>query len=122
MYFAKHLNYWFIFSGGMLFFTLPFSYNQSEGTFFSVFIINIVYLFTNYYLIKVSLNRDPSFYLEKNIIIKIFSFSFFFVFLINFLYFYISNSFFEFSAVDSLMYDEWAREMIDYGFFEGILN
>lgn len=112
------LNIWFGFTVVISLFSLVFSLKFESGVSFKSFIINIIYI-TLFYIVISNQLRSKNFEKSK-LVILILIFSFLFLFIFKLLYFNDSSSFFEFSAVDSLQYHNFALKVNEEGFIDGI--
>lgn len=119
---TKYLNKWFLFTFVMLAITLVMSLNNIDRTSFASFFINVIYLVLFYITILRVIKYHQ--FSKGTLIIITTLFSILFLIIFKLLYFNHTDSFFEFSAVDTLQYHEFALRVNEneLGFFEGIYN
>lgn len=122
MHINRILNTWFFLSLVLVILTLVVAFANYESVRFSVFFINLLSLIGFYLIVQNSLiNHNNTYYSSGRLLRTLFWYSLAFVLAYNFLYYYVNNNFFEFSARDSLSYDEWAKWMVKGGnIFTGI--
>lgn len=116
----KIINIWFFFTLIFSVFSLIMSLKFESQVSYSAFFINIIYLVI-FYVISTKQIRSSN-HNKVKLITICFIFSFLFLLMFKMLYFNDSNSFFEFSAVDSIQYHEFATKITEDGFWNGIFN
>ena len=116
----KLINYWAIFNFIIL--ASCFLIADTSDIYISAIFINILSIILLYTIIRYSINRASFFYSKNKIIYISIIASLFFLILYKCFYYFQSDGFFELNAVDSLKYHDWAIEMNEYGFFNGIYN
>jgi hypothetical protein len=113
---TKILNLWIILTFVMLLLTSTLAFPAKGEIRLTVLLLNIVSAMSFYFIIKQSIeNKNYSWYNSKRLSIILLWYSLAFVTLYNLFYYYETQSFFEFSARDTLQYDELARWMIRDG-------
>lgn len=116
---ASFLNTWFLLTIATLSVTLYWSISLDQEVIFTVFFINLFFVFGFYTVVAHGLsNRNLKYYSKKRLLLTVGIFSFISVYLLNLMYYYYSGTFFEFTAVDSIKYHRWALEMNQIGYSE----
>lgn len=119
----KLLNRWFVFTLFMLIITFIIASRNDKLFSESGFLINLLSTIVFFYLIGMSLKEKSMKYFSKKRLVALVSFySLLFVFIYNLLYFWKTGDFYEFSAVDTFEYDGYAKKMINYGLYQGIVK
>ena len=114
----KFLNRWFLFSFFMLVFGLLSSFENKISI--SSLFISVCYLILFYIIVTDSIIKKRN--KTSDLIFTCTFFSLFFLLLFKMLYYFESGSFFEFSAIDSLQYHEFALNVNKEGFWRGVVN
>lgn len=120
----KLVNRWFFMSLNLLVLTVILSLKIENQFIYLVFFMNIIILSISYFILVNEIGNDADKYssssLKKKILIISTCISFLAVISYNLIYYYYTNSFFEFSAVDSLEYHQNAIWMKDHGIIQSI--
>jgi hypothetical protein len=114
----KSLNKWFLFSFFMLVFGLISSFENNISI--SSLFISVCYLIFFYIIVTDSIIKKRK--KTSDLIFTCTFFSLFFLLLFKTLYYFETGFFFEFSAVDSLQYHEFALNINKEGFWRGVAN
>lgn len=114
----KFLNRWFLFSFFMLVFGLLSSFENNISI--SSLFISVCYLIFFYIIVTDSIIKKRK--KTSDLIFTCTLFSLFFLLLFKTLYYFETGSFFEFSAIDSLQYHEFALNIHKEGFWRGVAN
>lgn len=112
----KYLNNWTLFSFFMLISVLFITFKFEGQVSYSAMFINLCYLILFYVTVSKSLKKKKE--NLGNLIFICTLFSLFFLLLFKMLYYNEASSFFEFSAVDSLQYHEFAIRIAEGDFIK----
>lgn len=121
MVLKKILNVWFSLSLILVFYTFLMALNGSQPIRFSIVFINLVFVFGFYFIIRQhNAHTGDLFFNLTRLMLVLGVFSFFLVIAFKLIYFSATDNFFEFSAKDSLQYDEWAKWMSDSNIIDSV--
>jgi len=120
---SKFVWNWMIFSLVMLIITLILSMSLTEKISYFAFSTNLLYVVIfGFVIIKTYGISNYHFFTRRRLLFTVAGISILFLFLHSLLFYWHTDSFWEFSARDSLEYDILAKNMNHYGIIEGVIK